>query len=61
VGAFGALGATDEAFRWLDRSIANRLFSALMLGVEEAYDTLRADPRFATCLRAVGLVSVASG
>lgn len=60
VGAFAALGANDEAFRWLDLSIANRAYAAPMLGVEEAYDTLRAEPRFATCLRAVNLVGVAS-
>ena len=61
VGTFGALGARDEAFRWLERSIADRVFSAPMLGVEEAYDTLRTDPRFATCLRAVGLLGAAGG
>jgi tetratricopeptide (TPR) repeat protein len=55
VGALGALGAMDEAFRWLDRAIANRVFAGPMLGVEETYDTLRADPRFPMSLRAVGL------
>jgi hypothetical protein len=56
VGAFGALGARGEAFRWLDMSIADRVFSAPMLGVEEAYDAVRAEPLFATCLQAVGLI-----
>jgi serine/threonine-protein kinase len=59
VGAFGALGLSDEAFRWLDLAVVNRVFAAPMLGLEEAYDTLRSDPRLGTYLRAVGLTDVA--
>jgi serine/threonine protein kinase/tetratricopeptide (TPR) repeat protein len=54
-GAYAALGDHDEAFRWLERAVADRVFSAMLLQVEETYDPIRSDPRFSALVRTVGL------
>jgi TolB-like protein/Tfp pilus assembly protein PilF len=55
VAAHASLGDTDEAFRWLERAVADRVFTAPLIGVEEECDPLRGDPRFAALEAAVGL------
>jgi DNA-binding winged helix-turn-helix (wHTH) protein/Tfp pilus assembly protein PilF len=42
-----ALGKADAAFYWLDRAIEQRAQPINFLGVDPAFDVLRADPRFA--------------
>ncbi|HSQ58918.1 MAG TPA: hypothetical protein VLT84_00560, partial [Acidobacteriota bacterium] len=49
------LGRDDEAFRWLDRSIEKREPAAIELLQDPFLKTLRADPRFPTLLRRVGI------
>jgi TolB-like protein/DNA-binding winged helix-turn-helix (wHTH) protein/Flp pilus assembly protein TadD len=51
-----ALGQADEAFAWLQKAYAQRSEALLCwLKVDPRVDALRADPRFAELLRAVGL------
>jgi serine/threonine protein kinase/Flp pilus assembly protein TadD len=50
------LGRFDDALDALERAYRERDNSLMLLGVEPAYDALRADPRFTTLLRQVGLV-----
>jgi TolB-like protein/DNA-binding winged helix-turn-helix (wHTH) protein len=50
-----ALGDTDVAFDWLEKSVEARDWQLGMLKVEPAFDGLRADPRFAALLERVGL------
>jgi serine/threonine-protein kinase len=40
------LGATDEAFNWLDRAVAVRAADVAWLGVRPIFDALRNDSRF---------------
>jgi tetratricopeptide (TPR) repeat protein len=49
------LGETDEAFAWLDRAVEGRDFILVFLKVDPTFDRLRADPRFASLQRRVGL------
>jgi DNA-binding SARP family transcriptional activator/TolB-like protein len=53
--AHAGLGEIDDAFRWLERGLANR--TAFMDGVKitPAFDPLHADPRWASLLRRMGL------
>jgi DNA-binding winged helix-turn-helix (wHTH) protein/Tfp pilus assembly protein PilF len=48
-----ALGRADEAFRWLQRSVAERSYWIIFLRVDPALDPLRGDPRFDAIERAV--------
>ena len=48
---YAALGNTDEAFEWLERAIEQRVQPINFLGVDPAFDVLRADRRFATLVR----------
>ena len=50
-----ALGDTDVAFDWLEKSVEARDWQLGMLKVEPAFDGLRSDPRFAALLERVGL------
>jgi thioredoxin-like negative regulator of GroEL len=49
--AYAGMGDTDEAFRWLARSLDTRMGSFNELNADPAFDALRADPRFAALLR----------
>ena len=50
-----ALGRRDEAFEWLEKSYAAREEALVWLKVDPRLDGLRADPRFITLQRRVGL------
>jgi pentatricopeptide repeat protein len=49
------LGAKDPAFTWLDQAYTERDPYLTLLNADPAYDSLRADPRFTTLLKKVGL------
>jgi pentatricopeptide repeat protein len=49
------LGAKDLAFTWLDQAYTEHDPYLTLLNAEPVYDGLRADPRFTTLLRKVGL------
>ena len=49
------LGEIDRAFEWLEKALEARDWQMAMLNVEPAFDTLRADPRFAALVDRVGL------
>ena len=53
--AYAALGEWDNAFRVFEKAIEERRYSAFLLGVEQAYDAVRADPRFSMLRKRVGL------
>ena len=48
---YAALGNMGEAFEWLERAIEQRAQPINFLGVDPAFDVLRADRRFATLVR----------
>ena len=48
-------GNPDEAFRWLTRALDERSGQVVFLGVQPAWDSLRADPRFPSVLRRSGV------
>ena len=50
-----SLGETDEAFEWLERALEERCWVLVFLGVDPAYASLRADPRFAELTERIGL------
>jgi adenylate cyclase len=49
------LGAKDLAFTWLDQAYTEHDPYLTLLNADPAYDSLRADPRFTTLLKKVGL------
>lgn len=49
------LGDKDQAFGWLEKAYAERARRLWALKVNPAWDSLRADPRFANLLRRIGL------
>ncbi|CAN5901208.1 hypothetical protein BH23GEM7_BH23GEM7_25210 [soil metagenome] len=49
------LGERDEAFRWLEATIADRSLLPFVLASEPLLDPLRSDPRFARLLTKAGL------
>ena len=53
--AYTALGRTDEALRWLERSYRERTNNIAYLAVEPVDHTIRQEPRFQAGLRAAGL------
>jgi len=50
-----ALGDHDKAFTWLERAWADRLFLLRVITVEQGYEPLRKDPRYADLVRRMGL------
>jgi tetratricopeptide (TPR) repeat protein len=54
---YGAAGRLDEAFECLNQAIAHRDPALVHLAVAPDWDSLRADPRFAECLRLMALPS----
>lgn len=55
IGPYIGMGDKDEAFVWLDKSVAAHSPGLTALKVDPIYDPLRADPRFQQLLRRVGL------
>jgi TolB-like protein len=55
VGPYIGLGDKDQAFAWLDKSVAGHSAGLIALKVDPIYDPLRDDPRFHELLRRVGL------
>jgi TolB-like protein/Tfp pilus assembly protein PilF len=49
------LGEKDRALEWLERAAEERSPRLVFLGIEPAFDVLRADPRFAAFRRKLGL------
>jgi TolB-like protein/DNA-binding winged helix-turn-helix (wHTH) protein/Tfp pilus assembly protein PilF len=48
-------GNTDKALIWLEKSFTARRTWIIYLGVDPTFDSLRADPRFASLLKRIGL------
>lgn len=44
---YGALGDRDRAFEYLEKALVDRPFSVFQLNIEQRFDDLRTDPRFA--------------
>ena len=53
--AWTALGNHDKAFEWLERAYADRLFLLRTAVVEQGFEPLRKDPRYADLVRRMGL------
>ena len=53
--AHAALGDSDTAFEWFERSYQARDFWLVMMNVERLYDPLRSDPRFDDLVKRVGI------
>ena len=53
--AYTALGRTEQALSWLERSYRERTNNIAYLAVEPVYDAIRQEPRFQAVLRAAGL------
>ena len=53
----GLLGEYDRAFAYLERAYGARDFYLIFLNADPAFDSLRADPRFAELVRRVGIPS----
>jgi tetratricopeptide (TPR) repeat protein len=53
--AYAGLGEDDEAFRWLDRGIAERAPFADHIKVMPGFDRVRADARFVSLIKRIGL------
>jgi TolB-like protein/DNA-binding winged helix-turn-helix (wHTH) protein/Tfp pilus assembly protein PilF len=49
------LGDLDDALDWLDRAYQERVANVVFLGVDPAFDPLRAHPRFQALLERIGL------
>jgi serine/threonine protein kinase/tetratricopeptide (TPR) repeat protein len=52
---YAGLGERDQAFRWLEKSYAERSGRMVELRADPMLDNLRSDPRFQDLLRRVGL------
>ena len=55
VAPYVGLGDNDEAFVWLEKSVAAHSPGLIALKVDPIYDPLRRDPRFQDLLRRIGL------
>ncbi|HEY5966901.1 MAG TPA: adenylate/guanylate cyclase domain-containing protein [Chitinophagaceae bacterium] len=55
-----ALGETDEAFEWLEKSFHKHEESLCSIGIDPKFDSIRDDPRFNELLKKVGLSSKSS-
>ena len=52
---YAALGDKDQAFAWLEKSVAEHDLITARLKVDQRFDNLRSDPRFADLVRRVGI------
>jgi len=55
VPVYVGLGDKDQAFAWIEKSIANHSPGPIALKVDPIYDPLRSDPRFQSVLQRLGL------
>jgi hypothetical protein len=53
--AYAAMGAADDAMRWLRRGIGERAPMTLLVRVHAAFAPIRNDRRFAGMLRDIGV------
>jgi hypothetical protein len=54
---YAALGETDEAFVWLEKSFQKHEESLCSIGIDPKFDSIRDDPRFNEILKKIGLSS----
>jgi serine/threonine protein kinase/Tfp pilus assembly protein PilF len=54
-GMYAALGDNNKAFEWLEKAYSARDSQIEFLGVEQCYDPLRSDPRYADLMRRINL------
>lgn len=54
---YAGLGDSSHAFDWLDKACDVRDSTLTFLGIFQAFDPLRSDPRFASLLKKIGLPS----
>jgi len=52
---YAALGDKNQAFAWLNKSMDEHDLITARLKVDQRFDPLRSDPRFADLVRRVGL------
>jgi len=52
---YAALGETNEAFEWLEKSYQKHEESLCSIGIDPKFDSIRDDPRFNEILKKVGL------
>jgi len=52
---YAALGDKDQAFAWLDKAVEEHDLLTTRLKVDQRFDPLRSDPRFAEVVKRVGL------
>ena len=52
---YALAGQREQSLEWLQRTYDERVSGLSQLGVEPAFDVLRADPRFIDIMRGVGL------
>jgi tetratricopeptide (TPR) repeat protein len=55
VPVYVGLGDKDQAFAWIEKSIANHSPGPIALKVDPIYEPLRSDPRFQSVLQRLGL------
>lgn len=53
--AWTALGNHDHAFQWLERAYAKRSYLLRVITVEQGFEPLRKDPRYADLIRRMGI------
>jgi hypothetical protein len=49
------LGETDRGFEWLERSYSARELGVLSIRYDESLDSVRADPRYVSLMKRLGL------
>jgi len=54
-GVLIGLGENDEAFKWLDKALAERVWIMGFIKVEPVFDGLRSDERYLSLVRRIGL------
>jgi len=52
---YAALGDKDQAFAWLEKSVEQHDLTTAHLKVDQRFDPLRSDPRFAELVKRIGL------
>jgi TolB-like protein len=56
-GIYANMGERDQAFAWLEKAYQERHPSMTFIGVDQVFDPVRSDPRFADLMRRVRLPS----